>query len=47
MSIRVYELAKKLGVSSKELVTKLKGLNVKVKGHMSVLDKETAEGVEG
>src|SRR3989304_8026135 len=46
MGIRVYELAKKLQVSSKELVAKLKELKVEVKGHMSMLDKETAEIVE-
>ena len=41
MSIRVHALAKQLGLSSKELLTKLKELNVKVKGHMSALDEET------
>ncbi len=46
MSIRVYELAKKLGISSKELVAKLKELKVDVKGHMSVLDVETADIIE-
>ncbi len=43
MSIRVHALAKKLGLSSKELLVKLKQLNVKVKGHMSALDEETAQ----
>ena len=43
MSIRVHALAKELGLSSKELLSKLKALNVKVKGHMSALDKETAQ----
>ncbi len=42
MSVRVHALAKQLGLSSKELLVKLKKLNVKVKGHMSVLDEETA-----
>ena len=46
MSIRVYELAKKLGISSKELVVRLKGLKVEVKGHMSAIDAETAEIIE-
>jgi translation initiation factor IF-2 len=41
MSIRVHALAKQLRLSSKELLTKLKELNVKVKGHMSALDEET------
>ncbi|MCK4463182.1 MAG: translation initiation factor IF-2 N-terminal domain-containing protein, partial [Candidatus Omnitrophica bacterium] len=43
MSIRVHKLAKELGLSSKELIEKLKALKVDVKGHMSALDKETAE----
>ncbi|MBU3933822.1 MAG: translation initiation factor IF-2 [Candidatus Omnitrophica bacterium] len=47
MSIRVHALAKELGLSSKELLDRLKGLNVKVKGHMSALDEETAKSVRG
>jgi translation initiation factor IF-2 len=43
MSIRVFKLAKELGFSSKELINKLKELNVEVKGHMSTVDEETAE----
>ncbi|MCG2712859.1 MAG: translation initiation factor IF-2 [Candidatus Omnitrophica bacterium] len=43
MSIRVYELAKELGYSSKELVKKLNELHVSVKGHMSAIDEDTAE----
>ncbi len=43
MSIRIYQLAKKLGISSKELLGKLKELKVKAKGHMSSVDEETAE----
>ncbi len=43
MSIRVYELAKELGYSSKDMVKKLKELSVSVKGHMSSIDEETAE----
>ena len=43
MSIRVFKLAKELGFSSKELIDKLKKLKVKVKGHMSSVDDETAE----
>lgn len=44
--MRVYELAKQLGMNSKELLVKLKSLNVSVKSHMSVLDDETAEIVK-
>ncbi len=43
MGIRVYELAKELGLSSKELLLKLKELHVAVKGHMSALDDDTTE----
>jgi translation initiation factor IF-2 len=41
--MRIHELAKKLGVDSKELIEKLKGLNLPIKSHMSSVDKETAE----
>ncbi len=41
--IRVYELAKKLEISSKELVATLKDLDIKhIKNHMSSIDDETA-----
>ena len=43
MSVRVHKLAKELGFSSKELIVKLRELSVSVKGHMSVIDDETAE----
>ena len=43
MSIRVHKLAKELGMTSKDLIEKLKKLGVKVKGHMSALDEETAQ----
>lgn len=38
--MRVYELAKKLGISSKILQDKLKGKGIEVKSHMSVLDED-------
>ncbi|MDD5194792.1 MAG: translation initiation factor IF-2 [Candidatus Omnitrophica bacterium] len=41
--MRIYELAKELGIDSKELVEKLHGLNFPVKNHMSAVDKDTAE----
>ncbi len=42
--IRVYELAKELEISSKELITILmEEFNVEVKNHMSVIDDEDAE----
>ncbi len=43
MGVRIYELAKKLGIDSKELLEKLKDLNIKVKSHMSSVDDEIAE----
>ena len=42
--IRVYELAKELNVSSKDLITLLMDeFNVEVKNHMSVIEDEDAE----
>lgn len=41
--IRVYELAKEIGISTKELMDKLDELNMKVGSHMSSVDKEEAE----
>lgn len=38
--VKVYELAKELGVDSISLLDKLKGLNIKVKNHMSELSNE-------
>ncbi|OHW62803.1 translation initiation factor IF-2 [Andreesenia angusta] len=43
MKIRVYELAKDLGLTSKDLIEKLKELDIKVGNHMSTLDEETVE----
>jgi len=42
MSIRVHQLAKELGISSKDLIDKLHSLKIDVKGHMSILDDDTA-----
>lgn len=38
--IRVYELAKQLNVSTKDLMSKLKDNKIEVKSHMSTLDKD-------
>ena len=46
MKARVYEIARQLGLSSKELIERLKALNVKVKSHASSLDEETVEIVK-
>jgi translation initiation factor IF-2 len=42
---RVYEIAKELGVSSKELIEKLLGMDCDVKNHMSVVPDELAEKI--
>ena len=44
--IRVYELAKQYGVSSKEFVEDLRGYGIPIKNHMSTLDLEAVELVE-
>ena len=41
--LRVYELAKELGLESKELIRKLEKLGVEVRSHMSSLDEDTAK----
>ncbi|MFP4460947.1 MAG: translation initiation factor IF-2 [Thermotogota bacterium] len=38
--IRIYQLAKRLDMSSKELIAELEELGIKVKNHMSVLDED-------
>ena len=45
-NVRVYELAKRHGLSSKELIAALEELGVPVKNHMSTLDPETIMLVE-
>lgn len=41
--IRLYEMAKKLNVTSKELINYLKDFNVEVPSHMSTLDDEVVD----
>jgi translation initiation factor IF-2 len=43
MGVRIYELARKLGISSKDLVRELTKQGIDVKSHMSSIDEETAE----
>ena len=45
--VRVYELAKNMGLGSKELLKQLHELGIEVRSHMSVLDEETAKLVLG
>ncbi|RMF87579.1 MAG: translation initiation factor IF-2, partial [Nitrospinota bacterium] len=42
-NVRVYELAKKLGIRSKTLISELEKQGVTVKSHMSTLDPEMAD----
>ncbi len=41
--VRVYKLAKEIGISSKELIAKLKELSIEVGNHMSTLEREEAD----
>src|ERR1700758_596033 len=41
--IKVYELAKELGIAPLELVDRLKGMNIQVKNHMSDLATSEVE----
>ncbi len=41
--VRVYELAKELGINSKKLITVLQDLNVDVKNHMSTMEEDVAK----
>ncbi len=43
--VRVYELAKELGINSKKLITVLKELHIDVKNHMSTMEEEEAKRV--
>ncbi|MCR2805056.1 translation initiation factor IF-2 [Paenibacillus soyae] len=45
--LRVYEYAKNLNMSSKEIITILKRLNLPVNNHMSVMENEMVHKVEG
>lgn len=44
--VRVYELAKKLDMSSKELITKLEELSIEVNSHMSSMEEEDVKIIE-
>jgi translation initiation factor IF-2 len=46
MSIRVHELAKRCGLSNKQMIEKLHAMNYPVKTHSSTVDKITAEAIE-
>lgn len=44
--VRIYQLAKELGISNKKLLEILKELNIEVKNHMSTLETETADLIQ-
>ena len=46
-NIKVYELAKELGLDSITLIEKLKQLEIEVKSHMSSLNEQDAKTVRG
>jgi len=41
--MKVYQLAKELGLGNKDLLDKLKALNIPAKSHLSVLDEDSVE----
>ncbi|CQR47656.1 Translation initiation factor IF-2 [Paraliobacillus sp. PM-2] len=45
--IRIYEYAKEMKVASKEVINKLKDLNIEVSNHMSTITMETKEKLDG
>ncbi|GAM09976.1 translation initiation factor IF-2 [Geobacter sp. OR-1] len=44
--VRVYELAQKMGIDNKELMTRLKAAGVEVKNHMAMIDEADAKRLE-
>jgi translation initiation factor IF-2 len=45
--IRVYEYAKRHNVSSKDVIAKLKDMNIEVSNHMATIEDETVQKLEG
>ncbi|KAA9025837.1 translation initiation factor IF-2 [Niallia endozanthoxylica] len=45
--IRVYEYAKKLNISSKEVITKLKDMNIEVSNHMTTIEDDAVKKLDG
>ena len=43
--IKIYEIAKKLDLASKEIVEMAKKLNIEVKNHMSTVSEEEAQKI--
>ena len=46
-NIKIHEIAKELGVNSKEVLEKAKKLGIEVKSHLSSVDEEIAKKIRG
>ncbi|MFT8322327.1 MAG: translation initiation factor IF-2 N-terminal domain-containing protein, partial [Bacillus sp. (in: firmicutes)] len=44
--MRVYEYAKKFNISSKDVITKLKDMNVEVSNHMTTLEEDSVKKLD-
>ena len=44
--VRIYELAKELGVPAKKIISELSKLNIEVKSHMASIDGESLKKVK-
>ena len=45
--LKVYELAKELGLSNTEMLEKIKSMGIDVKSHLSTLDEKDIEKIRG
>jgi len=43
--VKVHELARELGLTSKDLIAKLESMNIPVRNHVSALDDQVVERV--
>ncbi|MBK8480303.1 MAG: translation initiation factor IF-2 [Proteobacteria bacterium] len=44
--VRIYEIAKEIGLANKELVDKVRGLGIDVRNHMSMIDVEEVQRIK-
>ncbi|EAR65674.1 translation initiation factor IF-2, partial [Bacillus sp. NRRL B-14911] len=44
--MRVYEYAKKFNISSKDVITKLKDMNVEVSNHMTTIENDAVKKLD-
>ena len=45
--MRVYEYAKKKNISSKEVINKLKDMNIEVSNHMTMIEEDAVVKLDG